>query len=269
MAARQVLHRVPGLENVRVRAELEYASGDAGALVFDLYPPLHAPDVPPPVVVIAAGYPDPGFKTVFGCRFKDAGFVTSWARLLAASGVAAITYANEQPERDLRRLLAHVRANGAALGLDASRIGLWASSGNAPVALAELLHDAPTRIVCAALLYPLTLDLDGGTGVAKAARRFGFANACAGRSVADLARDLPLLLVRAGRDEFEGLNEALDRFFARALAANLPVALANHPEGVHAFELSDASPRSVLLVEQVLAFLRGHLYAAVTTVNRG
>jgi hypothetical protein len=131
------------------------------------------------------------------------------------------------------------------------------------------MRDAPERIACAALCYPYTLDLDGASGVAAAAGRFGFANACAGRGIDDLARDVPLLLVRAGRDELPGLNEALDRFAVRALAANLPLTLVNHPDAPHAFELFDGGAATAAVVEQVLAFLRARLYSAATTVNRG
>jgi hypothetical protein len=53
------------------------------------------------VVVIVEGYPDPGLKAVFGCRFKEMGSTTSWARLIAASGMVAVAYTNERPEPDL------------------------------------------------------------------------------------------------------------------------------------------------------------------------
>jgi dienelactone hydrolase len=264
IATKTVIHRVPGMDDVRVRADLAYR----GALGFDLYAPARA-DAPLPAVVLVAGYPDPGFKMVLGCRFKEMGSTVSWARLIAASGMVAIPYTNEDPVADLHALLRHLRQNASALGLDARRIGAWASSGHVTLALSLALRDSPEKPACAALLYGYTLDLDGARGVADASARFGFANPCAGRGVDDLASDVPLLLVRAGRDEMPGLNDALDRFAARALAADLPVSLVNHPTGVHAFELAAASAAARAAVEQTLAFLRSHLYAGDTTVNRG
>jgi len=264
IATKTVLHRVPGVDEVRVRAGLEYGDG----LTFDLHA-LPGASAPLAAVVLVAGYPDPGFERVMGCRFKAMGSTTSWARLIAASGLAAIAYTNEDPARDLHALLRHVRAHAGELGLDARRVGAWASSGNAPLALSLALRDAPERLACVALCYGYTLDLDGATGVADASRRYGFANACAGRGFEAVADDVPLLLVRAGGDELPGLNAALDRFAARALAANLPLALLNHPSGAHAFELFDPSPAAGAVVEQVLAFLRTRLYAGDTTVNRG
>ena len=267
---KQVIHRVRGVEAVRVRRDVPYGVTSSGTLAFDLYAPLGAePPGRAPVVVIVGGYPDPGFKTMLGSRFKEMGQVTSWGRLIAASGIAAIAYANEEPGSDLHALLAHVHANAKELGLDPDRMGIFACSGNVPLALSLLLRGADEVPKCAALLYGFTLDLDGASAVADAAKQFGFANPAAGSGVEALARDVPLLLVRAGRDSTPGLNESLDRFVARALAANLPVAVANHAEGVHAFDLFDGGATSRAVIDQTLAFLRTHLYPEATTVNRG
>jgi hypothetical protein len=69
-------------------------------------------------------------------------------------------------------------------------------------------------------------------------------------------------LVRAGRERFAGLNEALDLFLAKALARNLPVTLVNHATGPHAFDLDDDSENSREVVKQILAFMRFHLQVA-------
>ena len=69
----------------------------------------------------------------------------------------------------------------------------------------------------------------------------------------------PLLFVRAGRDQFAGLNDAMDRLAATALARNLPVSIVNHPAGVHGFDLEEHREVSRGIIRQVLAFLRLHL----------
>lgn len=227
MTKRPVLYTVPGMEGVTVRRDVVYRTTDAGALTLDLYSPPGPKTAPRPAVVVVAGYPDPGFAAMLGCRFKEMESSVSWARLLAAS-----------------------------LGVDADRIGLWASSGNVPLALRALMRQP---LKCAALCYGLMLDLEGSTTIAEAAKTFGFANPNAGKAVEDLPRDVPLFIARAGRDENPGLNDALDRFIARALACNLPVTLANHPEGPHAFDLFHDSATTRGIVGQVLAFLRRHL----------
>ena len=257
---RTVVYRLPGMDSAAVRRDVEVPAGDGGRMAMDLYLP---PDAAGPLsaVVIVAGYPDPGCERAFGCRFKEIGSTVSWGRLLAASGLAAIAYANREPERDLRALLAHLRRNAESFGIDGRRLALWASSGNAPLALSALMESEPGALRCAALLNGFTLYLDGATAVAEAAARWGFANPCAGRPIDDLPQDLPLFLVRSGRDEIPGLNETMDRFAAAALRRNLPLALVNHPEAPHAFDLFHDSDTSREIVRQVLAFLRFHLAA--------
>ncbi len=102
----------------------------------DLYcPPDATPAARTPAVVIVAGYRDAGFQKMLGCRLKDMQSSISWGRLIAASGLVAITYTNVDPAADVEAVIDHVRANAAASGIDGDRIGLWASSGNVPLAL--------------------------------------------------------------------------------------------------------------------------------------
>jgi hypothetical protein len=259
IARKEVVYRLPGTETVNVRRGLEYRTTDAGALTMDLYrPPTAGIGAKLPIVVIVAGYRDAGFQRMLGCSFKDMGSTVGWARLMAASGMAALAYANREPVADLEEVLRHLRANGAHLGLDGERIGLWASSGNAPLALWALMA-GQARPRCAALLYPYTLDLDGHTGVSEAAAMFRFENPVAGKSAADLPADVPLFLARAGLDEMPRLNETLDRFLGAALSRNLPVTMTNHAAGPHAFDLLEDSETSREIVRATLQFLRTHL----------
>jgi hypothetical protein len=119
-------------------------------------------------------------------------------------------------------------------------------------------HRAP---VCAVFGYGCLLDLDEATSVADAARQFGFANPGAGRTMADLRRDVPILITRAGRDQFPAMNASIDAFMRQGLVDNLPITLVNHAEGPHAFDLFDDSRASRDIVRQTLRFLRQHLSA--------
>ncbi len=105
------------------------------------------------------------------------------------------------------------------------------------------------------------LDLEGATGVAEAAKTWGFVNPCAGKSVDDLPQGLPLFIVRAGRDQMPHLNETLDRFLVKALSCNLPITFVNHHAAPHAFELFHDSETTREIIKQILAFMRFHLLA--------
>jgi len=241
-----VLLRLPGMDDVTVRRE-QFRGADGETLAMDVY------GDGPRTVILVAGYRDEGFAARAGCRFMEMAAVTSWARLLAVSGLTAVTYTNHDPAADLAALATH---------LGDRELALLATSGNVPNALQLLLRDAPARVSRAALCYGFLLDLDGHTGVAEAQQTFRFAMPCAGKSLDDLRDDVPLFLARAGRDQFPGLNDALDRFAAGALARNFPLTLVNYPSGPHAFDLYDDSESTREIVRQLLAFLSADIPAS-------
>jgi hypothetical protein len=252
-----VVYRIPDMDVVTVRRDVEYA----GARTMDLYYP---PDAKSgdrlPAVVFVTGSPDAGFQARLGCKQKEMASYISWSGLVAASGLVAITYTNSDPANDARTVLAYLRENAASLDIDGDRIGIWSCSGNVPTALSLLMSET---LSCAVLCYGYMLDLDGSAGVAEAQKQWGFANPAEGKSVDDLPHDLPLLIVRAGKDQFAGLNDAIDRFAAHALTRNLPITVVNHANGPHSFDLFDDCETSREVIKQILAFMRFHLAGRV------
>jgi hypothetical protein len=244
VATRPVVYRMPCMDQAILRQ-------DGGLDLY--YPPGWQPGAESlPAVVLAVGYPG-------GIR-KMRAFV-DWAKLVASFGMVAVTYAPQEPDRDAVGVIRQVRAEAGLLGIDASRLGIWACSGHVPVAL-SLLMSGEAGLRCAALLYGYMLD------AAEAAAQFRFVNASAGRSVDDLPRDLPLLIVRAGRDEMPGLNAGIDAFVAQALRANLPLTLINHHTAPHAFDIGEGTDASRLTVMRTLAFLQLNLRPAVVPVRQ-
>lgn len=257
---KRVVYELPGMTEVTIDRDIEYGSANQEPLKFDLYRPRgNAHTAMAPAVIFVAGYPDPGLSAVMGCRFKDMAGYVSWGQLVAATGLIGITYTNRHPSADLAALLHYLRDNAARLGINAERLGLWACSGNVPTALPLLMDDSAFPIGAAVLSYGPLLDLDGDCTVANGSVALGFANPTAGRAVSDLNAELPLMIVRAGRDPLPGLNANIDRFVAAALARNLPLTLVNHAAGQHAFDILDDNDVSRDMVRRMLAFLRFHL----------
>jgi hypothetical protein len=259
VTTREIVYRVPGMETVSVQSNLEYQGSDGTTLSFDVYsqPGLPSAD-PKPVVVFVSGYPDPGFERMLGSKLKDTGQYVSWGRLVAASGLVAVTYSNREPIADLDRLLLHLGQHAAALGIDADRMGIWAGSGNVPRALSVVMQATP-GMKCAVLCYGMMFDFDASTMVSDAAKQFGFVNPCAGKSVDDLPADVPLFVMRAGQDQVPGVKETVDRFVSAALARNLPITVANHPRAPHAFDVSDDSPTTREMIRRMVDFFRFEL----------
>ncbi|HEY0003993.1 MAG TPA: alpha/beta hydrolase [Pyrinomonadaceae bacterium] len=255
-----VVYRIPGMDAVTIRRDVEYRATETGALTMDIYYPTDSQSgAQRPAVVIVAGFPDLGFETKIGCQFKEMESCISWGKLMAASGLVAITYTNREPAADLQALLEYVRQNAAPLGIDENNLGLWASSGNAPLALSVLMQEGLDYLRCAVLCYGYMLDLEGDASVAEASELWGFANPCAGKSVEDLPQHLPLFIARAGLDQILHLNETIDRFISKALTRNLPITLTNHPEAPHSFDLLHDSETSREVIRQILSFMRFHL----------
>jgi hypothetical protein len=252
LALKKVVFRLPDMERTPVRRDEVYRVTDDGALKMDIYSPQDLKNGQQvPVVVIALGYPDPtGF-------YRQMGWAVSWAQLIAASGCAAVIYGAENPVDDIHAVLRQIRQNALKLGIDERRIGILAASANVAVALSTLMQDH--GLSCAALLCGYTFDFGSSTVVADAAKEYGFVNACAGKRVEDLPADVPLLIVRAGREHFPGVNETMDRFVAVALARNLPVTLINHHSGTHTFDLDENSEASREIIRQTLVFLKWNL----------
>lgn len=228
----------------------------------DLYYPTDEPeDARLPAVIIVAGYPGTMEPRRTPLTYKQIGWTVSMCQLIARSGMAAIAYENREPVADLHALFEHLHEHGSSLNIDPARLGVLAVSGNVPTALTAVMHDARRTPVCAVFGYGCLLDLDDATEVADAARQFGFVNPGTGRTIEDLRRDVPLLITRAGRDQFPAMNASIDRFVRDALRTNLPVTVVNYAGGLHAFDLFDDSRTSRDVVRQTLRFLRQHLTA--------
>jgi hypothetical protein len=243
VARKTAVLELPGAAAIEVRRELRYGEGGT----FDLY--LAPGNGPAPTVLFAFGFPDARFAQ----GLRTMGAYVSWGRLLAVSGMNAVAYSYVEPVRDLAALLEHLRANAEALRVDRSRLGVWAASGNVPTALHLLMTQPPETFRAAALLYGYMLD------VPAAAEQFGIGAPARGRSIDDVPPRLPLLVVRAGKDQTPGLNGSLDAFVTQALARDLPVTIINQAGAPHSFDLFDDSDASRATIRDVLGFLRKHL----------
>ncbi|MEO7110771.1 MAG: hypothetical protein ABI183_10060, partial [Polyangiaceae bacterium] len=165
-----LVHTIDGAAEITVDSQNVYPT-ERGPLAFDLYRPRSEDRRAHPAVILVSGLPDPGVVAMLGKPLKDWASYVGWARMVAASGIVAVTYVNRSAE-DVTALVHHLRAHADALGIDPTRIGVWACSGNVPTALALV---AKEKLACAAFLYGYLLDLDGASDVANASAQYHFA----------------------------------------------------------------------------------------------
>jgi len=76
-----------------------------------------------------------------------------------------------------------------------------------------------------------------------------------------LRDDLPLYVVRSGRDNVPLINESIDHLAQEAPARGVQLTLVQYPEGRHAFYLDQDTERSREIIAETLEFFKTHLLA--------
>ncbi|HEU4723810.1 MAG TPA: hypothetical protein VFU59_00795, partial [Candidatus Eisenbacteria bacterium] len=228
---------LPGMAAVKIDTGLVYREVDGLALKMDFFHP-SAPAgragkgkgiVRAPLVIFANGV------GVDQPPLRRWGIYQSWGRLVAVSGMAAVTHDSRRtaPREDLETLVTHLRSHADKYGIDPDNIAIWACSANLQHGSWYALNPANVHVKAAVFYYG---NVD----------------------TTFLRTDLPVLVGRAGLDNL-GTNASLDNFLRRALQRNAAVTLLNIPNGRHAFDLVDPQETSRDAVRTTLDFLRSNL----------
>jgi hypothetical protein len=251
-----VVYEVPDMNKVRIEHGNVYKTTDRKELTFDAYyPPESKGGAKLPVVIMGLGYAD----NVFSQPLKDFEVYKDWAKLFAASGMAAINYSTLEPASDIHDLIRHIREKADAYGFDPGNIGVWSCSANVLTALTLLWDDRQEYLKCASLYYGLmgTPDLKYQKTIMQLSKQVSFSTAGM-EKIKHFHQDLPLFIVRAGRDR-EDFNQAIDYFVSQAISHNVPLTLINYAEGRHAFDVYDDNDASRAIIQQTLNFMKLHL----------
>lgn len=225
-----VLVPVPPAESVTMRSD-SFVGPDAGRHRLDVYRPRGA-SAPLPVML---------FVNIVGPPLRESRGYVEWARLATTRGFAAVLY--DGPTADSQRpivdnrdaaiafadsMLAHMRRRAGALGVDAERVVIWASSANTFAGTPLALSGARPGIRGYLLYY--------GAGQVDAPRL-----------------DVPVYIARAGLDAAL-VNRQLDSLAQHLVARGVAVTLANYPGGRHAFDLLDSTAVTAHIIDQSLDF---------------
>lgn len=233
--ASPVVYIVSGSETIQP-TRLPYAKDAEGDLTFDLYRPPGEPSEQRPGVVVIANWR----RT----SMPDWRLMASWCQNLAASGVAAVVYQSAgEPSADLGRVVEHLRTNADTLRIDGERIGVFATSGNTVAAIPYVTAPERAHVRCLVVYY-------------------GMVSASDDPNPPRVRADLPVMVVRAGREGSAELDTRLVAYVQALLRANAPLTLVNHTTGHHGFDLVDDDERSREIVRDTLRYFAGHLAAA-------
>jgi dienelactone hydrolase len=205
-----VILQIPGMHRAEVRRNVVY--NRAPRLRLDVYRPHGARGRLPAVLL--------------GGPARRSGQAVGWAQLLSARGLAAVA-ADLRSERDVRSVIAYVRAHSHGLGIDAGRLCALAFSSRG----AERLLGATRGQRCAVVYY--------------------------GRLDVDPTQVPPLLAVKAQGDS-AGINESIDRFQVAAQERHADVRVVTAPGG-HGFDVGRPTKRGRTIVKETLRFLKARL----------
>lgn len=228
-----VVYTVPGMEDVEAQTDIDYLNPPTNTHLLDLYLP--DTEEPAPLVVLIHG------SASARERLKDQTPYTSWGRLVAASGFAAVTFNWDYPKaEDITALFEYMRENSEALNIDTSKICIAVFSGGVDTALSMVQAGELEDIACLVAYYG------------------DYRQATAGLEEVDAETFPDTLILHGARDEGIPL-ERVEAYVESATALDLPVSLMIHPEGVHAFDLRNDDETTRELMKASLDFIAEHL----------
>lgn len=257
-----VVYRVPGMDKVIVKSDLKYTTTNDPNVLMDVYiPPGLANAERRPAVVFIHGGAGAQFKP------KNWGIYKSWGRLIAASGMIAVTFTHRlgypkpllaEAASDVTAAINYVRANADSLNIDKERLCLAAYSAGGPL-LSLGMRGTPDYVRCLVAFYAF-LDIQQSEShrtneTSEMVKRFSPITYLAN----DAAKLAPMFIARAGLDEVPAMNDSIDRFIREAISKNASIIVANHPEGVHGFDNQTDDERSREIIRSAIDFMKLHL----------
>jgi acetyl esterase/lipase len=263
MYHKPLVYKVPGMDAVEVRRDIVYKNAEGTELKMDIYlPPSLPPGARRPVIFFIHG----GFlpRTVTFLP-KEWGVYQSYGRLAAALGFVGVTFNHrywgwsrsdmDRSFGDVLDAVHFIRSQADSYAVDPNRVVFWAFSGGGPH-LCLAVREKMDFVRCLVSFYGL-LDL---TAQVQAQGLDPEKELTAAYSpVSYLRKDgpafPPLFIGRAGLDA-PAINEAVDRFVARALSLNQMLDVSNHPTGHHGFDILDDDERSREIIAAALEFIK-------------
>jgi len=256
-----VAYEVAGMNDVIVKKDIPYLKSSDSALKMDVYyPPKFDFKRKIPAIVFVFGYTNEGQLKTAKHQLRTWSPYTSWCRIVAASGMAAIVYETINPENDLKSLIQYIILNTENLNIDVNRIGAYSCSANTPTEMAYLLNDPDCIFKCAVVYYGvfLTKGFKHISTIDTLSLNMGFVTPRLSEP-ASWNKKVPIMIVHAGKDFVPHTNESLTGFVSEAIVQNIPITLIIHSEGVHAFDINTDNESTRQIIKNTLEFWKFYL----------
>lgn len=257
---KEVVYKIDNMEEVNILKDMVYKTYENKKLLMDVYSSKGSSEKLPAVILVHG--------EACNVNFKEAGQYVSLGKLVASSGLKAVTFnhrvlsdgfAIEEVNSDVSELLKYVIENADKLNIDKDKIAIWCFSGGVPFGLYAGINSFSHCVKCIAAYYGITdfkvaaqlLDINIKSEEIKKYSPISFIDKNSGEIPA-------MLIARAGLDN-SLLNESLDKFIIKALKNNLTVDVYNHSAGGHAFDLFNDNDRTREIIAKTLDFFKKYL----------
>lgn len=257
---KEIVYRIDDIEKVRVQKNIIYQFNDDRKSLMDMYTVY--PKTLMPAVILVHGEA----KSI--SNMKDAGQYCSWGKVIAASGLSAVTFNHrvlsdgfsvQEVIKDINNLIEYVINNADNLGIDKNKIAIWSFSGGVPFGMYAGLSGYFDYIKCIISYYGFGDFNYIGQFLSTPFSEGFLGNISLLKLIQENATLIPpILIARAGLDN-KLINESIDKFIAEALCNNLSIDILNHATGQHAFDLFNDNDRTHEIINKSLDFLKIHL----------
>lgn len=199
-------------------------------------------------------------KKLLGSQFKSYITFVSWCKIISASGMAAIVYETNDPVNDIIAVSNYLKSNENKLQIDNSKIGAFTLSAHTPTAITTILNGSNNIFKCAVVYYGffLTQDFKYLPQIDSISKNMGFMTPRLSEPTS-WKNNIPIMIVRAGKDSVPFINQSLMSFYNNALNQNLPITLINYPTGLHGFDTNMYDETTSQIIKSTLEFWKFHL----------
>jgi dienelactone hydrolase len=256
-----VVYDLPGMDDVIIKKDIPYQDIAGSPLKMDIYyPPDFDFQRKIPAVIIVLGYPDVAGKRLLGSEFKNYIQLISWCRIISASGMAAIVYESIDPEKDIISLSNYLNINEDKLKIDKNRIGAWTCSAHTPTTISYILNGSDNIFKCVVVYYGffLTDDFKYLPQIDTLSQNMGFKTPRLSEPIS-WKKNVPIMIIRAGKDNVPYINQTLADFYEKALIQDLPITLINYQNGVHGFDAALDNETTRQIIKNTIEFWKFNL----------
>ncbi len=256
-----VVFELPEMDNVIIKKDIPYHNVSGTPLKMDIYyPPKFDFQRKIPAIIIVLGYTDMAGQKLLGSQFKNYITFVSWCKIISASGMAAIVYETVNPKKDILSLANYLKSNEDKLGIDNDRIGAFTLSAHTPTAINEVLTGLDNIFQCAAVYYGffLTKDFKYLPQIDSISKNMGFMTPRLPDPIT-WKKDIPVMIIRAGKDNVPYINQSLENFYGKAINQNLPITLINYPDASHGFDVLDDNEITRQIINNTIEFWKFYL----------